>query len=178
MKTLPLPPLDLLREYLEIDETSPSGLRWKKLQGRCQKKPGDVAGGHSDKGYWKINFTYKGVKKGYRAHRIVIYILTGQDPGNNIVDHKSDRSQNTLVRTATPSQNSANSVKCNKITSSKYKGVYWNTGCKKWLARIGVNRKRIHLGVFENECDAARAYNDAALKYFGEFAKLNIIEDM
>jgi hypothetical protein len=63
------------------------------------------------------------------------------------------------------------------MTSSIYKGVYWNTGCNKWLAKIGVNRKRIHLGVFACEKEAAKAYNRAAIKYFGEFARLNNIED-
>ena len=32
-----------------------------------------------------------------------------------------------------------------------------------------------HLGVFEKRIDAARAYNEAAVKYHGEFAKLNEI---
>lgn len=177
MKTIPLPPLELLQEYFEIDETSPSGLRWKKLQQPCQKKPGDIAGGHSDKGYWKVNFSYNGVKKGYRAHRIIAYLKTGIDPGENQVDHVSIRSNNCHVRIATPSQNGANSKKWNKTTSSEYKGVYWNTGCKKWLAKIGVNRTRIHLGVFEDEKEAAIAYNNAAIKYFGEFAKLNTIDE-
>lgn len=177
MKTLPLPPLELLEEYFEIDETSPSGLRWKKLQVPCQKKPGDIAGGHSDKGYWRVNFTVNGCKKGYRTHRLIAYMKTGVDPGNNQVDHADLRTDNCNVRIATPSQNGANSVKWSKKTSSKYKGVYWNTGCKKWLAKIGVNRVRIHLGVFVDEKDAARAYNEAALKYFGEFARLNNIDD-
>ena len=102
---------------------------------------------------------------------------TGTDPGSNQVDHAVGKHDNTSVRIATASQNGANCRKWNKETSSKYKGVYWNTGCNKWLAKIGVNRRRIHLGVFENEKDAAKAYNKAAIEYFGEFAKLNVIDD-
>jgi hypothetical protein len=177
MKTIPLPPLKFLEELLEVDEDSPSGLRWKKLQAPCQKKPGDVAGGHSHKGYWKVSVTYKGTKYSLRTHRIVLFLKTGEDPGSNQVDHMTKRSNNTEVRVATPSQNGANSRKWSKKTSSIYKGVYWNTGCNKWLAKIGVNRKRIHLGVFSCELEAAKAYNKAAIEYFGEFAKLNEVKE-
>jgi hypothetical protein len=174
---IPLPPLKFLEEFLILDPASPSGLRWKKLQQPCQRKPGDVAGGHSDKGYWKVNLTYNGTKKGYRTHRIVVYMLTKIDPGKNQVDHAQERSSNHAVRAATPSQNGANASKWRKQTSSRYKGVYWNTGCNKWLAKIGINNKRIHLGVFVNEIDAAKAYNEAAVKYFGAFAKINSFSD-
>ncbi len=60
-----------------------------------------------------------------------------------------------------------------KINTSGYKGVNWRKKSKKWVARIGFNNKRIYLGDFNNKEDAARAYDTAALKYYGEFAKLN-----
>ena len=41
------------------------------------------------------------------------------------------------------------------------------------MAKIMVNYKSIYLGTFENKLDAAMAYNVAALKYHGEFARLN-----
>lgn len=44
---------------------------------------------------------------------------------------------------------------------------------KRWRARILVNGKRIYLGSFENEIDAAKAYDEAAKKYHGDFAGLN-----
>lgn len=45
----------------------------------------------------------------------------------------------------------------------------------KWAARIMANGKRIFLGLFKKTVDAAKAYNDAAIKYHGEFAFLNKI---
>lgn len=56
---------------------------------------------------------------------------------------------------------------------SKFKGVGFQNG--KWKGSIRVNRKRIHLGYFKKEVDAALAYNSAAVQYFGDFARLNVI---
>jgi len=44
---------------------------------------------------------------------------------------------------------------------------------KRWRARIRVNGKRIYLGSFKNEIDAAKAYDDAAQKHHAEYASLN-----
>jgi len=60
-------------------------------------------------------------------------------------------------------------------STSKYKGVYWSVN--KWQAQIRVGRERFNLGRFTNEEEAARAYNEAASKYYGEFARLNVIGD-
>lgn len=58
--------------------------------------------------------------------------------------------------------------------TSKFKGVYWNKQCKKWHSRIQYNFKTIHLGYFNSEIEAAAVYDNAAIKYHGEFAKLNL----
>ena len=56
--------------------------------------------------------------------------------------------------------------------SSKYKGVSWNTTCKKWLVHV----RGQHVGVFESEKEAAYAYNIRAKQDFGAFVKLNEIQ--
>lgn len=60
-----------------------------------------------------------------------------------------------------------------KNSSSKYKGVTWYKEREKWMVRININKKHIFLGYFESEIEAAKAYNDAAIKYYGEYARLN-----
>lgn len=58
-------------------------------------------------------------------------------------------------------------------SKSGVKGVGWRESRQKWRARISVNENQICLGHFNNLLDAARAYNEAAIKYFGEYAWIN-----
>lgn len=60
------------------------------------------------------------------------------------------------------------------LTSSRYKGVYWDKRRKKWHAHIKHNDREIFLGYFDNENAAAWAYNKAAIKFFRKFAVLNL----
>lgn len=98
--------------------------------------------------------------------------------GEFLIDHK-DRdifnNQKENLRKATRSQNGANRPKSINNTSG-YKGVSWVNRDKRWIAQIGVNGQAIHIGSFRNKEKAALAYNEAAIKYHGEFAVLNKIE--
>lgn len=76
------------------------------------------------------------------------------------------------LRGATVAQNAMNKKKCSKY-SSKYKGVHWCKKAKKWIAQIKLQGKSTHLGSSCREEEAANIYNIAAIKHFGEFAKLN-----
>ena len=59
--------------------------------------------------------------------------------------------------------------------SSKYKGVWWDAPSGKWRAGIAINGRNKHLGYFTSELDAAHAYDEAALKAWGEFARKNVL---
>lgn len=95
------------------------------------------------------------------------------------VDHKDNmatlNNQRENLRLCTNAQNNANRSKWGGC-SSMYKGVYWDKQNSKWRARITAPCRRIHLGLFNDEIEAARAYNEAATEHFGEFARLNAIE--
>jgi len=97
---------------------------------------------------------------------------------NMQVDHingnKLDNRRSNL-RFASVQKNAFNRKKPKVKCTSKYKGVLKRKNSIKWEARIKFNNKAIYLGRFVNEEDAAKAYNKAALKYFGEFARCNNI---
>ena len=75
---------------------------------------------------------------------------------------------------ATKSQNAANTPKL----VGNFKGVNWRPKSRRWRASIKVNDRHQHLGYFDTEPEAARAYDLAAIEVFGEFAFLNFPEEL
>ena len=109
--------------------------------------------------------------------RVIMHRALMECPKNKEVDHiNSDKLDNrrSNLRICFPYQNRRNRTK-SKGMSSKYKGVAFRSNRQIWTSTIIVNGKNIYLGYFKNENDAALAYNKAAIKHFGEFAKLNKI---
>jgi hypothetical protein len=88
------------------------------------------------------------------------------------INHNPLDNRRKNLRWATRRQNAMNSRKP-KGCSSDYRGVHYNKLKCKWLARITVNGKRISLGSYQDEAQAAHAYDKAAKIYFKDFANLN-----
>ncbi len=107
------------------------------------------------------------------------FILGLTDP-KILVDHINHDGLNNCrenLRLCTSQQNCRNRQKQPGL-SSKFKGVYWDRNRNKWRSSIRVDSKYINLGRFENELDAAITYNKKAVELFGEFAKLNNLEEI
>lgn len=76
------------------------------------------------------------------------------------------------LREGTHAQNIA--AQNRKPPKSGFRGVAWNPRAKSWHARITVNYKPVSLGYHKDLLQAARAYDEAARHYFGEFAYQNL----
>ncbi len=111
-------------------------------------------------------------KKGkhLRMHRIINNTPDGMDT-DHINGNALDNRRNNL-RTCTRSDNMKNSSR-HINSSSGFKGVFGKG--KGWQVKIVVNKKAMWLGTYKTKLVAAQAYNIAALKYHGEFARLNSI---
>lgn len=134
---------------------------------------------------WKWTYSYNGyayrrVSLGYDngkrkrgiifMHRAIINTPVGMDT-DHINNNRLDNRKSNL-RACTKTQNRRNQLKTRG--TSKYKGVRLHK-CGKWQAGITIKNIPIYLGLFDNEHDAATAYNMAALRNFREYAKLNMI---
>jgi len=117
----------------------------------------------------------QGKKITIAMHREIVLAKKG-----DFVDHKNGNTldnRKTNLRICTPTQNSRNhNGRQKKRKYSSFKGVKKNLNCKTWSARITVDRKSIYLGSFKTEKEAALKYNEAALFYFKEFARINVIK--
>jgi hypothetical protein len=106
-------------------------------------------------------------------HRLIM-----GNPEGKCIDHingnKADNRRCNL-RLCDKAQNLRNMPKRIGKYTSLYKGVHFDKNRSKWKAEITFEYKNIHLGRFNSQIEAAKAYNSAALRLFGEFAKLNEI---
>ena len=133
---------------------------------------------------WYISIPNKGQEYCYAGycvwqdgayHHVWMHrVVTGAQPGQ-VVDHVNSNTldnRKSNLRVCTLRENALNS-RPRKNTTSKYKGVSRVKSNGKWYASIKSGKKSYNLGVFESEEKAAKVYDEAAFRLFGEYAYLN-----
>ena len=132
----------------------------------------------SERGYARRNAVGTADTASTLMHRVILefhgYDLIGMD-----VDHINGNpldNRKCNLRVVSHQQNCFNR-KLSKNNSTGYKGVSLYKPNGKFKAYIKVNYKQIVLGYYDTAEEAAEAYNKAAIEYFGEYARLNVIKD-
>lgn len=138
-----------------------SRFRWHVNGNRNYRYATRMVGKNPQKSLSLANFILKSVS----SRRCIVYYKN-----SNTLDCQKEN-----LTLAERSKAHTRSKKTSKLCSSVFKGVSWSSKCKKWHVFLQHNRKRIWLGQYDRELDAAKAYNTAALKYHGEEAFQNII---
>lgn len=129
---------------------------------------------------WRLNqhgrYPYVITQAGKNNKRVYMHRLLIGASVDEVCDHINgdtlDNRRANLRRCSTPENVRNSRPQIGK--SSQYKGVYKCKKTGRWHARILIDGRRIHLGRFNNEVLAAEAYDMAAKKYFGQFARLNL----
>ena len=119
---------------------------------------------------WRMQFENGKLKIIY-MHREIMQATAG-----TIVDHQNRNgldNRKANLQFADHRQNALNCTKRGRPSGSKYRGVCRDERRGKWRAYIHTDLKPKHLGYFDSEEKAARAYDEAAKKYRGSFATLN-----
>lgn len=174
--------LNYVNEALDFDART-GVFTWKKVRPRHHfnsdkaylthqsRDGGNVAGTISSDGYVLIGLNgnkYLANRLAYAVHNnIEISDLPRQ------IDHKDRNTQNNRPQNLRPATHSENI--CNtgiaKNNTSGFKGVSFKKQTGRWMAKIKIHGKQIHLGYFDTALEASLVRNKAAEKLHGEFAR-------
>ncbi len=145
----------------------------------------DLPGWYRNNGYIVKTNHNSGNRSCTLLHRLILETkLNRKLKSSEYVDHiNGDRSDNrrSNLRIATYKQSAQNkSIQTNNKLGYKGVAIVSTKHLKtpRYRAQIGVNGKQIYLGSFNSAIEAAKAYDTAALHYFGKFARLNFMKGM
>lgn len=143
---------------------------WRDVPGirRGTRRPHERAGTVTALGYRAIKVN----GKSFSEHRLAWLLTHGEWPTLDIdhIDGNSVNNRLANLRLATDSQNLAN-AKTPSNNTSGFRGVSRHTTTGRWVAHVRVNRRLIHLGLFDTPAEAGAVAQAARVRYFGEFAR-------
>lgn len=105
-------------------------------------------------------------RKQIHLHVLIMNPDSKQDVDH--INHNPSDNRKANLRNVTRSQNQMN-VGLSRNNKSGVTGVHFDSTNEKWVAQIGIDRKRKNLGKFDNFDDAVKARKEAEKKYFGEY---------
>jgi len=108
-----------------------------------------------------------------RWHTIDMHRLILNSFSHPRTDHRDHDGLNNQIENLRPASSTESSRNRRAHGGKRFKGVYAHPHRGQWRAQITILKKRVHLGLFMTEEQAARAYDHAARKHFGEFAQCN-----
>lgn len=131
---------------------------------RTRNAEEDKAKGYKTVGIYIEDENGNLTKKTKYVHRLMYAAFKGELPTSRsmVIDHMDNNPQNNAIsnlQLTTNRENCSKDIRKNRATSSRFVGVTLNRG--KWYSRIKINGESIHLGVFECEYSAHKAYQSA-----------------
>jgi len=113
-----------------------------------------------------------------RMARVILNLKTGDKRQVDHINHNTLDNRRCNLRICTNQQNARNRYKRKKNNrghkvTSNFIGVCWSKQNKKWIAQITDRGKHFHLGSFNSEIEAAKAYDKKAIELSNEFANVN-----
>jgi hypothetical protein len=165
---------EFVRSILDYDPES-GVFTWKYREDARSQWNGSFVGKEAG---WINNLGYRRIAingSSYLAHRLAWLIVTGEWPQFEIDHEDGDAANNKFsnLREATHRENGRN-AKLNSRNISGVAGVYWNKQCQKWCAQIRVDRKQLHLGLFDSFDEAVTVRQLAELEFFGGFRRKSV----
>lgn len=162
----PLPPVEELNRLFRYDAET-GVLVWRVDRGRA--RVGQIAGTTNPVNRYRHVSVSRSM---FYVHRIAWKMAYGVEPEIKIDHHDCNRDNNAIdnLRLATDSANAQNAV-ISKNNTSGFKGVSYRTNRRMWRAQIMANRRHYNLGDFSTKEEAKAAYDNAAERLHGEFAR-------
>lgn len=157
-------------DLFNVNPSLSSGIEWKVKRG--PKAAGSIAGSRDPNGYWRVGLA----GKQHLTHRVVWAMVHGPIDQGFVIDHidgNKDNNSITNLRMCNQADNTRNRGMSVHNTSG-FKGV--TKRGRKWVAQIQFDGQKKYLGLFATPELASEAYEEAAVKLFGEYKRNNTEE--